>query len=43
MSKMHCFSNRFSKIAKRCGENFLTLNIADLKLTYVIWPNSVEF
>jgi len=36
MSKMHYFSNKFSKIAKRWGvfrpQRLLTFNIGDLKL-----------
>jgi len=35
MSKMHYFSHKFSKIAKRCGlsapQRSLTFNISDLK------------
>jgi len=31
MSKMHYFSNKFSKISKRPPQRLLTFNISDLK------------
>jgi len=36
MSKMHCFSNKFSKIAKHWGQRDSSFDFGDLKLRELI-------